>query len=291
MILILAIGLATGCVYAIVAVGYSLEYRTTGVVNFSEGNYVMLGGFSTYWFYTRLGMPYSLAILSGIVLTTLAGLILWTLVVLPLWRRHSPTYVVLLGTIVFGAILSILALLALGPMPQTLPPWIPGFSVEFGDSRIDGQYFVVIVLTLLLMAAIAATLRFTRLGREMRACAASRDTCQLVGVSPERMGFLSFGITAAVGGLAGAMITPAQFTSSDVGLAYGVYGFVAAVLGGFGTMQGALVGGILLGLVNALVGRYISSNYQTVIAFSLLLALLAFRPQGITGKHWQESDA
>src|SRR5262249_16318300 len=151
--------------------------------------------------------------------------------------------------------------------------------------------FVVIVLTLLTMAAIAATLQFTRLGREMRACAASRDTCQLVGVSPERMGFISFGITAAVGGFAGAMITPAQFTSSDLGLPYGVSGFVGAVLGGFGTMWGALVGGVLLGVINALVGRYISSIYQTVIAFSLLLVLLAFRPQGITGRDWQESDA
>ena len=86
------------------------------------------------------------------------------------------------------------------------------------------------------------------------------------------------------------MITPAQFTSSDVGLSYGVFGFVAAVLGGFGTMQGALVGGLLLGLVNVLVGRYISSNYQAVIAFTLLLALLAVRPQGITGKSWEEVE-
>src|SRR5204863_7793521 len=141
-------------------------------------------------FYTQLGLPYPLAILGGIALTTLTGLILWAFIVLPLWRRRSPTYVVLLGTIVFGAILGILALLALGSMPQTLPPWLAGFFVEFGDSRIEGQYFVVIVMTLILMGIIAATLRFTRLGREMRACAASRDTCQLVGVSPERMGFL-----------------------------------------------------------------------------------------------------
>src|SRR5262249_39734123 len=115
MTLILVIGLATGCVYAIVAGGYFLEYRPARVGNFSEGNYVMLGGFSTYWFYTKLGMLYPLAICSGIALTTLAGLMLWAFVVLPLWRRRSPPYVVLLGTIVFGALLSILALLALGP--------------------------------------------------------------------------------------------------------------------------------------------------------------------------------
>jgi len=291
MILILAIGLATGCVYALVAVGYSLEYRTTGVVNFSEGNYVMVGGFSTYWFLEHTPLPYPLAILAGVLVTTLCGVVLWTFIVLPLWRRRSPTYVVLLGTIVFGGILSISALLLLGSMPQTLPPWIPGFSLAIGDSRIEGQYVVVVVMTLVLMALIAASLQFTMLGRAMRACAASRDTSELLGISPERMGLISFAATGALGGLAGAMITPAQFTSSDVGLAYGVFGFVAAVLGGFGTMQGALVGGVLLGVVNALVGRYISSNYQTVIAFALLLVLLAVRPQGITGKHWEEGEA
>jgi branched-chain amino acid transport system permease protein len=291
MALILAIGLATGCVYAVVALGYSLEYRTTGVVNFSEGNYVMIGGFSTWWFLRHTPLPYPLAILAGVLLTTLTGIVLWTFVVLPLWRRRSPPYVVLLGTIVFGAILSILALLLLGPMPQTLPPWVPSFSIALGESRIDGQYLVVVVLTFALMALVGLTLQFTSLGREMRACAASRETSELLGISPERMGLISFAATAGLGGLAGAMITPAQFTSSDVGLTYGVFGFVAAVLGGFGTMRGALVGGIFLGLVNALVGRYISSNYQTVIAFAMLLVLLAVRPQGITGKHWEEAEA
>jgi branched-chain amino acid transport system permease protein len=290
MILILTIGLATGCVYAIVAVGYSLEYRTTGVVNFSEGNYVMIGGFSTYWFVTHTWLPYPLAILCGVLVTTVCGIILWAFIVLPLWRRRSPVYVVLLGTIVFGAILGVLALIFLGSMPQTLPPWIPGFELTIGDSRIQGQYIVVIVVTLALIVAISAALRFTTLGREMRAVAASRDTSELLGISAERMGFISFAITAALGGFAGALITPAQFTSADVGLSYGVFGFVAAVLGGFGTMPGALVGGILLGVVNALVGRYISSNYQTVIAFALLLALLAVRPQGITGRSWEESE-
>ncbi len=290
MILILAIGLATGCVYALIAVGYSLEYRTTGVVNFSEGNYVMVGGFSTWWFLNFAGLPYPIAILAGVGVATLCGLTLWYAIVLPLWRRRSPPYVVLLGTIVFGAIMSIVALLLLGPLPQTLPPWLPGFAITFGDSRIDGQYLIVVVLTLAIIAAITATLQFTSLGREMRACAASRDTSELLGISPERMGMLSFAATGAVGGFAGAMITPAQFTSADVGLSYGVFGFVAAVLGGFGTMRGALVGGLLLGLVNALVGRYISSNYQSVIAFAMLLALLAVRPEGITGKSWEESE-
>ena len=289
MTLILAIGVATGCVYALVAVGYSLIYRTTGVVNVAQGRYVMAGGFSTYWFYEVARLRYPIAILCGVGVSTLLGLLLWTVVVLPLWRRRSPSYVVLLETIVFGAIVGTSALLLLGPLPQTLPPWLPGFAMEFGSSRIDGQYVVVIIATILLMLGFSAILRFTSLGRSMRACAASRDVAQLLGISPERIGALAFAATAALGGLGGAMITPAQFTSADIGLSYGVFGFVAAVLGGFGSLSGALVGGLILGIVNAFVGRYISSSYQTVLAFGLLLVLLTLRPQGLVGKDWEEA--
>jgi len=143
--------------------------------------------------------------------------------------------------------------------------------------------------TILLILLCGATLRYTMLGRAMRACAASRETSELLGIVPERIGAIAFTATAALGGLGGALITPAQFTSSDAGLAYGVFGFVAAVLGGFGSLVGALIGGLLLGVIDAAVGRYISSNYQTVISFGILLALLAFRPQGIVGERWEES--
>ena len=287
--LTLAIGVATGCVYALVAVGYSLIYRTTGVVNFAQGSYVMIGGFGTWWFFAVARLPYALAIALGIAAATGVGLILWTLVVLPLWRRRSPPYVVLLATIVFGAIVGNAALLLLGTLPQTLPSWIPGLAFKFHGNRIDGQYGIVVVATLLSLTGFGAVLRYSALGRSMRACAASRETSQLLGISPERVGAIAFAATAALGGFGGAMITPAQFTSSDVGLAYGVFGFVAAVLGGFGSLLGALVGGLLLGFVNAVVGRYISSNYQTVIAFAVLLTLLAIRPQGIVGRHWDEA--
>lgn len=285
--LTVAIGIATGCVYALVAVGYSLIYRTTGVVNFAQGSYVMIGGFSTWWFYAEAGLPYALAIAAGIIVATLVGLALWTIVVLPLWRRHSAPYVVLLSTIVFGAIVGNATLLMLGSLPQTLPQWIPGLAFDIQGNRIDGQYGLVIIATLLSLIGFGSVLRFSPLGWAMRACAASRDTSQLLGISPERIGAISFATTAALGGLGGAMITPAQFTSSEVGLAYGVFGFVAAVLGGFGSLSGALAGGVFLGLVNVVVGRYISSNYQTVIAFGILLALLAVRPQGIIGRHWE----
>jgi hypothetical protein len=199
--LTLAIGVATGCVYALVAVGYSLIYRTTGVVNFAQGGYVMIGGFATWWFFSVAALPYPLAIASGVAVATLIGLLLWTVVVLPLWRRRSPPYVVLLATIVFGAIVGNATLLLLGTLPQTLPPWVPGLAFEFEGNRIDGQYGLIIAASLLSLIAFGAVLRFSSLGRAMRACAASRDTSQLLGISPERIGALSFAATAALGGV------------------------------------------------------------------------------------------
>ena len=190
----------------------------------------MIGGFATWWFFSVAALPYPLAIASGVAVATLIGLLLWTVVVLPLWRRRSPPYVVLLATIVFGAIVGNATLLLLGTLPQTLPPWVPGLAFEFEGNRIDGQYGLIIAASLLSLIAFGAVLRFSSLGRAMRACAASRDTSQLLGISPERIGALSFAATAALGGFGGAMITPAQFTSSEVGLAFGVFGFVAAVL-------------------------------------------------------------
>ena len=288
MTLILAIGIATGCVYALVAVGYSLIYRTAGIVNFAQGSYVMIGGLSTYWFLNIADWPYPLAIAAGVIVSMLTGLVLWVMLVLPLWRRRSPSYVVLLGTAVFGMIVSITMLIVLGPLPQTLPPWIPGFNLEFDNNRIEGQYVVVVVATVTIMVVLSTVLRTSIIGKAMRACAANRDTSQLLGISPERVGGIAFVLTAALGGLGGAMITPAQFSSTDVGLTYGVFGFVAAVVGGFGSLPGALLGGLTLGIVNAIVGRYISASYQTVIAFGILLVLLTLRPQGIIGKHWED---
>jgi branched-subunit amino acid ABC-type transport system permease component len=119
--------------------------------------------------------------------------------------------------------------------------------------------------------------------------ASSINVSQLLGISPQRMGMLALTSAAAIGGLGRVLITPAQYTSFDVGLTYGIYGFVAAVLGAFGRLWGALIGGIIVGFIEALTGRYISTAYETFIALAVLLALLAFRPKGIFGGNWQEN--
>jgi branched-subunit amino acid ABC-type transport system permease component len=242
----------------------------------------------TYYCLSILGLPYPLAALCGIAIATLTGGVLWLCVVQPLWRRRAPSYVVVLATLVFVALVSDVVAKVMGTNPQTLPEWLPGFHLSFGGSGISGQYVWVVLISLALIVGMAAVLRFTTLGKQMRACAANRDTSELLGINPEFVGAIAVVGTAVLGGIGGVVNAPAQFTSFQAALVYGIYGFVAAVLGGFGSLWGALAGGILVGLLQAFVGRYVSTTYETFIAFGVLLVFLAFRPQGILGSAWEE---
>lgn len=281
MILVIATGLAAGCVYAIVAIGYSLVYATTGIVNFSQGAYVAVGGLMTYWFKQVLGLSYPAAISCGVLSAVLSGLVLWVLVIAPMWRRQAPHFAVLLATIAYGGALSGALEAAFGTDPQLVPVWARGFTIRLGGAFIDGQYVIIAAATAVICLTVAAILRFTVAGISMRACAANRATATLFGISPGRVGLLAIASTAGLGGLAGAMVAPVAFASYSDGPTYGLLGITAAVLGGFGSLGGSVVGGLVLGLVYAVVGRYGSASYEDVIAFALLFLMLVARPRGL----------
>jgi branched-chain amino acid transport system permease protein len=284
VIVTLVVGIATGFVYALIAMGYSLVYRTTGVVNFTAGSYVVLGGLGTWWLLANAHLPYGLAILGGIALPGAVAGVFWILVVVPLWRRDSPAYVVLLATVVGGALLSPLTELLITPQAEELPPWVSGFTLHLTGSDISGQYVFVAGAALASLAAVSAFLRYTLLGKQLRACAASRATSRLLGVHPELVGGLAIVIAGVIGGLAGALITPAQSSEASMGLTYGIYGFVAAAFGGLDSVVGAFTGGVLLGVGQAFVDRYYTASYDNVIVFGLLVVILVLRPNGLFGK-------
>ena len=215
MTLIVAVGIATGCVYALVGVGYSLIYRTTGIVNFAQGSFVALGGMSAYWLLDVVRLPYPVALVLALALATLSGLLLWVLIVLPIWRRRSEPVSVMMATLVVAGLAGALLQKWLGTQPRTLPDWLPGVRIALPGATVTGQFALLIVATVVLVGAIGALLRYSTLGRSMRACAASRDTSALLGISPERIGAFSMAATAAVGGLGGILIAPAQYTSTD----------------------------------------------------------------------------
>lgn len=229
---VLMIGIANGCVYALVAVGYSLIYRTNGIVNFAQGCFVMLGGILTWWLLDQFSLYYPLAIVGGVLGAGIGGFVMYLLLVLPLWRRRAPPFIVILGTLAFSGLVSNVTALAVTHEPQTLPTWFGVTRFRIGDSLVDGQYLLLLGVCVPLFAAMAAVLQWTGIGRAMRACAANRDVSELLGISPERVALVTLVATGALGGLGGALITPAQFASATLApLAYGTFGFLAAILG------------------------------------------------------------
>jgi branched-chain amino acid transport system permease protein len=276
-------GISLGFIYALVAMGYSLIYRTTGVVNFAQGAFVMVGGMATYWAFGVLHMPFLAAVFVGLLITALVGLILWMALVLPLWKRGSAGFVVILATLVFADLADNVFEKWLGTNPESLPAWVNGRLV-IGSFGISFEYLVIIVVSVIIMIGVGLFLAKTSTGIAMRACAADRVTSQLLGISPQAVGGIAMVSTAIFGGLAGIMLAPVQYASYSIGLTYGVFGFVAAIIGGFGSLPGAVVGGIAVGLIESIAGRYVSSTYEVVIALVLLLVLLVIRPAGLLGK-------
>jgi branched-chain amino acid transport system permease protein len=276
-------GIVIGCIYALIAAGYAIVYRTTGVLNFAQGSFVMLSGMTCAWLISSEHWSYPLAALGGLVLTIAAGAAIWLLLMAPMLIRRLGVGLAVIATLVVSYALTDAVLLWQGPNPQSLPPIQPTFQFTVGGTRISsGQVYVIVGMALILIL-LSAFLKYTPLGRATRASAADHETAQLLGISPVRVGGYAMCIAAAVGALGGLLITPIQFTSASGATSLALYGFVAAVLGGFGRLSGGVIGGLVIGVLQELVSRYISTAYSDAITFGVLIAVLLLRPQGLLG--------
>jgi branched-chain amino acid transport system permease protein len=276
-------GIVIGCIYALIAAGYAIVYRTTGVLNFAQGSFVMLSGMGCAWLITAQHWPYPLAALGGFALTVVAGAAIWLLVMAPMLVRRLGVGLAVIATLVVSYALTDAVLLWQGPNPQSLPAIQPAFQFTVGGTRISsGQVYVIVGMTAILVL-LSAFLKYTPLGRATRASAADHETAQLLGISPVRVGGYAMCIAAAVGALGGLLITPIQFTAASGATSLALYGFVAAVLGGFGRLYGGVLGGLAIGILQELVSRYISTAYSDAITFGVLIAVLLLRPQGLLG--------
>jgi branched-chain amino acid transport system permease protein len=283
MVTTLLIGLSLGCAYALVAVGFAVVNRTTKVVNFMQGSFVMLSSMTAAWLMEQNGVPYLLAILGGLAVCTAIGGAVAVIVVFPLWQRKVPGLVFMIAMFALVGIIENMGLHCFGPSPVSLPTWGNLGTMKILDSQLSIQYIWVMVATLVLVVVFRLFINHTMMGRAMRACAIDRDTSSLLGISPQVIALVAFLLAGLLGGMAGVLITPVRFSQFNVGLSYGMKGFVAAVLGGLGSIEGALVGGLALGVIEALSGLYLSTSYQDVIVFGLLILVIAVRPKGILG--------
>lgn len=278
-------GLTVGAVYALVALGFTIIYNASGVVNFAQGEFVMLGGMVTVFAHAA-GVPIPAAAVLAVLATSAVGVLLNKLAI----ERARGASVVTLIIITIGASIFLRGAAQVGFDKQLHR--FPSFS---GDAplRLGGATILPQSLWVLLGAAavfVGLYLFFTRslTGRAVLATANNKLAAQLVGINTDFVMALSFGLSAAIGALAGVLATPITLTSYDVGTALALKGFAAAMLGGMGNPFGALVGGLLVGLIEATTAGYISSNYKDAAAFVVILAVLFAMPQGLFGRAAQD---
>jgi branched-chain amino acid transport system permease protein len=284
----LVIGLALGCIYGLVAMGICVIYNASGIVNFAQGAFVMFGGMGAYVLFARLGLPIVLAGPLAIVCAWALGWVVMRSVIRPLLQRRAPIFIMILATMAVQIVLENAAMHAIGTKPVTLPEITPGLILRFGRVVIGGQSIWIAVGTLVLGALLWGFFARTLLGKAMRACAVNPEMATLLGIPVDRMVALSFAISAALGAAGGVLITPTQYTSYNVALPFGIKGFTAAILGGFGNVAGALAGGLVLGVLESLSVAFVSSGYKDVIVFALLVLILFIRPSGLfnsSGEH------
>ena len=274
-------GLTVGAIYALVALGFTLIYKASDIINFAQGEFVMLGGMTTV-FVALAGVPLPLAALIAIIVTTAVGLALHRLAVEPA-RGASPVTLIMI-TIGASVFLRGVAQIVFDGRFHSLPPLFDADPIEFGGAAILPQSLVVLASATVIVTLLWLFIDRTLLGKAVIATAANRLAARLIGVDTRRIVDFSFAVSAALGAIAGILITPIALTSYDVGTLLALKGFAAAMLGGIGSPLGAVVGGLLIGMIEALAAGYLSSNYKDAVAFLIILVVLVTIPQGLFGR-------
>lgn len=275
-------GLATGSIYALVALGFNVIFKSTDAINFAQGEWVMAGGMIAAFVYLHFAWPLWALVPLAVLVVAALGMASERLAVYPL-RTPSPMLITLL-TIGIAITTKAGVMLTLGKSPAGLPSFSGSEPILIGGAALHPQTLWIGATMLAVLGGVYLFFEKTLLGKAMKAAAADRDASALVGISVRRMVLWSFAIAAGTGAIAGIVITPVTMTSFNAGTILGFKGFSAAMLGGLGCLQGALVGGLLLGLLEALSAGLISSQYKDAVAFIALLLVLFLRPAGLLGR-------
>jgi branched-chain amino acid transport system permease protein len=314
-------GVGIGAVYALVALGFVLILRATNVVNIAQGEFSMVAAYVMVVFAVDLGWPYWLAFLIAIAGMALLGAVFNLFVYYPLRNR---TYLpVLISTIGASIFLSNTVLALYGPQPQVLPGWLdtPGFQIGpvyleplakplfpgiktesdgaririgartpfyFASSSLDSQYLIVIAVTLALVAFQYWLFEHTLLGKKLQATSQDKEMAALLGIPVAAMIMITFVYSAVPGGVAGILVAPILFVSIQMGSTIALKAFAATIIGGFGDVAGAILGGFFIGLVETFGAAYISVPFKDAFAFLVLILVLALRPRGLFGERVAE---
>ena len=273
-------GILQGCLYALLAIGFSIVYRVTGIINLAQGAFCVLGALLCYTFEVTLGWPLALAVVAAVGLATLVGAALGAVAFVPGMRRLSNSNMLMLTAGLLSAITGA-ALLAWGPQPYALPAFSGERPVAVAGVLVPSQGFWVVGTTLAIAAALWLLLQRTAAGRALRACAENPQAAALMGISVPGMTLFSYALASAIGALAGIVIAPATSLQFDTGSLFTIFGFIAVAVGGIGSFPGAVAGGLLLGVASQLATAYVSSLFSSALSLGLLLVVLLWRPSGL----------
>ena len=274
-------GLTVGSIYAMVAVGFNIIYNVTEIINFAQGEFVVLGGLIMVFFFVVLRLPLILAFPATVILVTLVGILLDRLAIQPI--RQPTVLTLIIATIAASILIKGAAMLIWGKDPYALPAFSGRTPIMVFGAVIQPQYFWVIGFLIIIVIALSIFFDRTIIGKAMIACADNPDAARLVGINVQQMILLSFALSAAIGAVAGITVTPISLMEYDRGAMLAVKGFGAAVLGGLGSFPGAIVGGLIMGTIESLGAGLISSAYKDAFALIVLLIVLFFKPSGILG--------
>jgi branched-chain amino acid transport system permease protein len=275
-------GLGVGSIYALVALGFVLIFRATNVVNFAQGDFAMLGGFAMVIFAVDLELPYWLSVIAALAAIMAFGAIFNLTVYYPL--RHRGLLPVIISTIGASILMQNGMLAAYGPQPQNLPGAFSSPGILLGPVFLDSQYILILAVTAMLVILQHFFFEYTLLGKKMQATSQDKEMASLLGIPVAWMIMLTFIYSAFLGGLAGILVGPILFVSVGMGSAIALKAFAATIIGGFGNVIGAIVGGLTLGIVETYGAAYISVPYKDAFAFLVLLVFLMFKPEGIFGE-------
>jgi len=273
-------GITVGATYALAALGFTLIYNASNVINFAQGEFIMLGGMLAF-FFMQSGLPMPLAILLAIAIPAMVGMLLEKLAIEP--ARDAEVVTLIIITIGASLVIRGLIQIWLGKGAHSYPAFSGSEPILIGGATLLPQSLWVLGITALVVVALWYFFSRTLAGKAILATSCNPLAAKLVGINTQWVLLVSFALSAALGAIGGVLLTPITLTSYDVGIMLGLKGFVAAVVGGLGSGLGAVLGGLLVGIIEAMAAGYISSAYKDAIPFILILFILFFMPRGILG--------
>lgn len=280
-------GLTSGSIYGIIALAFTLIYNSTKIVNFAQGSLLMSGAMFSYLFFERLQWHPILAVIAVLVFTSLLGFLLKVLIADPLHKKNAELFNIIIATLAVSIVLEQVFSIFVGKRQFRVPPLIEGDSINLvGNVMVFPETIILILVTLFCVALFWMFLNKTALGRAIQAIGFNREAAQLAGLRTSRLITATFMLSAAISAVGGIVISPIMGASPYMGVALGVKGFAACILGGMGNPFAGFVGGVIIGLAESFSSFFISSTYAPVISYLIMLVMLIVKPSGL----WPEKE-